>query len=518
LNNRLKKLKLTLLKPQSIAAGTISIMFFTIISKGLGFLREMILAANFGTSWRLDALIVAMEPAMTLGGIVSGSIASMMIPIYIDIKQKKDPAKIKEYTTQIMFISSLFLIAFGLVFAVFPHFFINIFAPKFGPKEYEYAIRKMTIIGFLPLILGFQSLGTSLLHAEKQYLLAAILQLVFNAVAIPVIILFAPFFSEASYLFAFILGTIFIDIALLFILRKKIIPKKIFRSFSNFAIRKTIILSLPLLLSGSLGIINGIVDKAFASSLEAGSISAIRYAQTIKMMITSIIIGSLMTTLFTELSEISAKNDKKALEFRLRKTSTDLLNFMIPLTFWLIAMARPLISLLYERGEFTSDSTHMVTLAFLGYSITMIISPVYHLLIRLFTAYKMTKIPFLITIISIIMNFVFNWLLIKRFKVLGLTLSTSLVAYVNLVVLNIIQKKTFNLSFFNVKKIATILASSAALFLVSFLLKTFLHPIIWSILTNFAFLLLFFYFNKDICLRILSSVKKRIRSRKTINK
>src|SRR6056297_3294756 len=134
------KIKRRLSTSQSVAAGTLSIMFFTIISKGLGFVREMVLAANFGTSWRLDALLVAMDPALKLGGMIASAIASMMIPIYIEEKSKRDPELTKAYVTQVLFISSLLLLAFGLLLSLFPELLVNIFAPKFNEREAAYAI------------------------------------------------------------------------------------------------------------------------------------------------------------------------------------------------------------------------------------------------------------------------------------------------------------------------------------------------------------------------------------------
>jgi len=499
----MKNFKKIISKPQKILEGTLSIVFFSIISKALGFFREIILAANFGTSWRLDALIVAMDPAIKIGGVVSTAIASMMVPIFIAEKQKKDPEKIKAYSTQILFISSLFLISIGVLFSIFPGMFVKIFAPKFTGQEFEYAVRKMQIIGFLPLLQGFHSLANALLNAEKKFLLVSSIQMIFNLFTIPTIIIFSPFFNEASYLFAFIIGNLVIDFVLFYVLRKKIDLNNIRSSFRNPMVKETIILSLPLLLSGSLGVINGIVDKAFASSLNTGSISAIRYAKTMKTMISSIIISSLITTIFTELSETSSNKDKAALEKRIKKTSNDLLSFMIPLTFWLILMAKPLITLLYERGDFNTQSTNMVSLAFIGYSLTLIITPVATLLLKVFQAYKKTIITLMITIISVGLNFLLNWVLIKPLGILGLTLSTSFVALFRLVILNILQKKHFNIDFFNIKNTILISSSSILVFLFCFMIKNYLNNTSWLIISNLLFLIIFFFFNKNNFKRIL---------------
>jgi putative peptidoglycan lipid II flippase len=352
-------------------------MFFTIISKVLGLVREMVLAAQFGTNWRLDALIIAMDPALQISTIISSAMATMIIPIYIDIKSKKDSLLLKQYTTKIVFLSSFLLILFGFFLMIFPEFFIKLFAPNFEGKELAYAISKLKYVGILPLVNGINILFTALLKAEKTYLAYSLTQLIYNIIAIPVIICFAPFFSESSYLLAYLCGTLAMDLFLLILVRKHFKLSSLFKRSSNTSVRKTLFLAAPLMLSGSLSIINNIVDKAFASSLSAGSISAMRFAQTIRAMITSIIVGSLMATIFTELSEASSRNDMKALTFRLNKTSTDLFNLLIPLTSWLVIVAQPIISLLFQRGAFTSDSTKLVSSAFLGYSFIIVIGPIY---------------------------------------------------------------------------------------------------------------------------------------------
>ena len=150
----------------------------------------------------------------------------------------------------------------------------------------------------------------------------------------------------------------------------------------------------------------------------------------------------------------------------------------------------------------------MVTLAFIGYSMTLIISPISNLLMKVFTSHKKTKIPLLTTLISILLNFLFNALLIKRFGILGLTLSTSFVSFVNLIVLNIIQKRTFDISFIKKKNTALILSSSIMVFALYYLLKDAINTTLWMVLTNLSFFLLFVYLNREILSRIIVRLKK----------
>jgi putative peptidoglycan lipid II flippase len=248
------------------------------------------------------------------------------------------------------------------------------------------------------------------------------------------------------------------------------------------------------MLSGGLGIINGIVDKAFASSLPSGSISALRYAQTLKEMISSLIIGSLMTTIFTEISEVRKEKDLSLLKKRLTKTSNDIINVMIPITFWLILMGEVIVSTVFERGRFSAESTNMVTISLIGYSITLIATPLSSLLLKVFTAFKKTKIPFLITIISIFSNFIFNAILIRNFEVFGIALSTSAVSVLNLIVLSYAQKKMFKINFFEMKKFLITFSVCFLSFICLFFIKNQINYVLWLIIVNFLYAIFFIYF------------------------
>ena len=502
------KLKTILLKPQSIASGTISLMVFTILSKLLGFVREMILAANFGTSWRLDALVVAMDPAINLGSMVASAIASMTIPIYISEKAKDEEAR-KRYVTQILFISSLLLVVFGIILCLFPETLIKIFAPHFGQRELEYAVRKMRILGLLPLIQGFNALVSAFFRAEKRYLLISVTQLFFNFTAIPVILIFSPILSESSYLLCFIAGTLVMNIINFIIIKPSIKLKYLRGSFRNPKIKETLKLAFPLIFSGSLSLIYNIIDKAFASSLQEGSIISLRFAQTINSMITSVLIGSFLTTLFTEFSEIHERKDMSALEIRLKKSCRDILNFTIPFTAWLIIMAHPLITLLLERGNFTSESTTLVSGAFIGYTISFTIGPVNLLISRLFEATKKTRVLLFISIINVLLNVLFNSLLIGPLGITGLALSSSLIVFIQFFMTLILEKKYFNLKFFDKGVLLKNLSITTLLFFLSFYLQGKMNATLWLILTNIVFLSLFVFLNRQ----ILKSLKKRLFSR-----
>lgn len=73
---------------QTVAAGSLYITIFTLLSKGLGFFREVLTANLFGTSWQMDAVVIALSPARIITSIISAGLISVFVPQYIKIRKR----------------------------------------------------------------------------------------------------------------------------------------------------------------------------------------------------------------------------------------------------------------------------------------------------------------------------------------------------------------------------------------------------------------------------------------------
>jgi len=120
------------------------------------------------------------------------------------------------------------------------------------------------------------------LRAERCFFQYGLAQLIFNFIAIPVIYLGAPFFSEASYVLATIFGNLFVLILYFGFSRK-------FFSFKGEIFLKetsqTFRLALPFMFSSSLSTINIVVDKMFVSTLPSGRVSSLQYSTTLLVLL-----------------------------------------------------------------------------------------------------------------------------------------------------------------------------------------------------------------------------------------
>lgn len=470
----------------SVAVGTIAILTFSIISKGMGFFREMLVAGLFGTSANLDAVFVAMTPATTLSGIIAGAFAAIFVPVYHSIRNE-DPERSKRYAGAVLISGSLVFLSMGIVFLVIPDLVIRLFAPGFSGEVVAYAARKLRYLSIYPLIGGLESILGAVLKSNRRFIQFGFSQLFFNIIAIPVIFLTAPFLSEASYILAWILGNTFTVIAYL-VQSRDLFSLRIGKGTS---IVETLYLSLPLIFSGSLGVINNMVDKAFVSLLPPGRVASLQYAHTLLGLITFMIAAFQMTA-YTELSEFVVSGDKKKVQERLRKTVTTSLNISLPLAAWIIMMAEPLVRIIYQRGQFDADSTSLVSMALIGYGALIILSPISHTCTSYFTARKKLKAITIVSVFSIFLNALFDWLMLKPLEHAGIAASTSLVV-LNATIIYVWLMGREGVKFMPVKRILRLLGLSAGVFIVVAFLRLNTSTLIWLVFGNALFSCLFFF-------------------------
>jgi len=504
IKERLSTIKRLSGQAQSVAFGTVFIFGFTLLSKGLGFIREMVLAAQFGTSWRLDAVIIAMEPAENLSGIIAGALSTMMIPLYLEVKNGKDAEQTKRYASQVLKLAAAVLLLFSALLFFFPDLLIKVFAPSYSGEILEYAARKLRVLSLLPLIHGFGSIFTAVLRAERRFIQMASFQLIFNIIAIPMLFFLAPLWSEAAYVFTWVVGFLVMTLIMgLYSLR--FFDKKEIVSSSRFSTsaKQTLKLALPLIIGSSSGMINNIVDKIFASFLPAGRISALRYSQVLLAMINGVIVGSFLTTTYTEIAEAASRKDFQAIERRMRKTNDDLMRIVIPLTFWVILMAGPLIKLLFQRGAFDSQSTELVSVSLIAYSVIIILSPIGGLISNTLISLKDIKFVNWVAIIFIGMNAFFDWVLMKPFGHAGIAYSTSAIIIISVAFGYWWLKKRYAISFFDVRRYLYMIMINFGFFLFSFMLKFVICEAFYLLIGNILFLVIFFALNQEMLRRFL---------------
>ena len=188
--------------------------------------------------------------------------------------------------------------------------------------------------------------------------------------------------------------------------------------------------------------INAFVARALASTLPAGSISALAYAFRIFLLPVSLFAVPVYTVLLTDLS--AAHNAEGAeQEFKDKATAGLSLLFAValPATAVLIGLATPITRLLYERGQFLPEDVVLTSQALMAYGVGTLAYGASQVMVRLFNATKDTRTPAVVGVGSIAVNAIGGWLLMQVWGHWGIALMISLVSGVNTGILYLIFRR-----------------------------------------------------------------------------
>ncbi len=409
---------------QSVAAGTIYISVFTLISKLLGLVRNILTASLFGTSWRLDAVFIAMKPSGLAISLFAGALSSALVPVYVD-KRLHDEEKAKELAWNIVFWTAVIYALVSVVFLIFPLQTVKLFAPGFSKEVLEYAARKLKYVSILMIIMAVQTVLGSLMRSARKFFQYGFSMIFYNIVAIPVLLMTADNFGEAAYILSTITGQFVVTVIMVFLFYKYFKISRPSLSLVSSVMKH----SSFLIVSGAIWTINPIVDNAFASMLPSGRISSLNYALLLLGQFQAFV-SIFVQNSYTELAEHTSEKKTDLTRERMRKTAESSLKVILPLVLWLIAMPDFFIGVLFERGHFTFQSTELVSGAIIGYSFLAVISPISASINQFLIATNRLKIILYISVLSVFFNAFFDWILMKPLAHVGIALSSSLVGLI----------------------------------------------------------------------------------------
>ena len=185
----------------------------------------------------------------------------------------------------------------------------------------------------------------------------------------------------------------------------------------------------------------------FASKLKECAWTAIGYANRIFQFPVGILATAFLVPLFPIFSRLVGEKKYDEIKYYFHK-GIGLLNFAaIPIMFCIILLAYDVVQLVFQRGEFDSNATYMVSQALIFLSFAIIPYVFRDSVTRVFYSFNDSKTPFLVAFSSIILKFILNALFIGKLGIAAITLSTSLVTLINAVLLGCILLKRINLGY-----------------------------------------------------------------------
>lgn len=431
------------------AAGTV--MFAIIISQLFGLAAKILTTRAFGTGADSEAFFAANRFAEILYNLVAGgALGSAFIPTFTTLLARDDRPGAWRLASAIANLVTLVLILLGILAAIFAPWVVqHILAPGFtDPAQQALTTQLLRIQLLSPVIFGVSGLIMGILNAHGGFLFPALAPAMYWVGWGIGAVFLAPAMGIFGMAWGVVIGAgLHLIIQLPSILR---LPERRYLPTLGLdvpQVREVARLMAPRLLGVAVVQLNFLVNTRLASAMAEGSLTGITVAFSLMLMPQAAIAQAAATAALPTLSAQAARGEHTAMRSSLAATLRGVLLLAIPASVGLILLRQPLVSLLYQRGEFTSASTSLVTWALLWYAAGLVGHSVVEIISRAFYALHDTRTPVMVGVGAMTLNVVFSLLFTGWFTSLGwmphggLALANSLATGLEAIVLILLMRR-----------------------------------------------------------------------------
>jgi len=436
------------------STGTFS--FFTIISRILGYLRDILIAIFLGTGPLADAFFVAFRIPNTFRRLFSeGTFNAAFVPSYAsEISQGK--RRSDEFATNVLNLLFLILLFIVLVIEIFMPIFVFLIAPGFDGDslKMDTAIHLTRITFPFLLFISLASFFSAILNSHNRFAIASAAPIILNIMLIGVLF-YGKFLDDqlVYYLsYAVTISGIIQSIFLYIFVKKFYLPKLTFKIKIDGKTKVFFKKLLPSIFSSGVTQVNILVGTIIAS-FQASAVSYLYYADRIyqiNLAIAGIAIG---TVILPQLSKYIENNQKDEILLIQNKAIELCLFLSIPAAIALFIASEQIVSALFGYGSFDEIGVKNSAKALFYFSLGLPAFSLIKVFSSFFFARHNTKIPFYISLISVMMNIFISVYYFKSVGFIIIPIATTISSWFNCFVLFVYLKKNdlfrFNLLFFN---------------------------------------------------------------------
>jgi putative peptidoglycan lipid II flippase len=420
----------------NLLSSTYIFSFFTLLSRILGYLRDILIAIFLGASIFADAFFVAFRLPNTFRRLFAeGTFNAAFIPSYTDAKiESKEKGKIfANEVLSLLILSLLFIILFA---EIFTPYLVYLIAPGFveNSQKFNLAVEFTRITFPFLLFVSISSFFSGILNSNNKFAAAAAAPIILNIVLILSLII--SFFFKLNFAkqlsYGVTLAGIIQLIFLVFVTIKYYRPSFEFRIKLSKKVKLFFKKLLPSILSSGVTQINILVGTIIAS-FEASAVSYLYYADRIyqiNLAIAGIAVGTVSLPVLSK----AFKQKKISNISNIQSRSIELsLLLSIPASLGLILASKEIVSALFGYGSFTIEDVNMTAsaLKYFGYGIPAF--ALIKILSNFFFARNNTKIPFYISCFVVLLNISISVYFFDKSGFIIIPIATSISTWIGVI-------------------------------------------------------------------------------------
>ncbi len=419
------------------------VSFLTLLSRIVGYLRDVVVAALFGAGFQTDAFYVAFRiPNLLRRLFAEGSLAAIFVPVFSKYLESGDTRGAKNALRSAFTVLFIILVLVVILGIIFSPWLVKLFAYGFDQKTFDLAVYLNRLIFPYVLFISLTALAMGVLNSVRHFFAPAFSPVLFNLCIIAsALFLYREFeVPIVSLCFGVLGGGVMQLLIHLFYLRKEKFMFGFSKTLNHPAVRRLAVLMFPQLFGIAVYNLNILVNTQYASFMSEGTVSYLYFAERIIEFPLGVVAVSLATVMLPALSGYAAREDYGGFGKEYQRSLRRMLFIMVPAMVGIVALRVPLCNFLYQHGQFDHAAVINTSQAILGYGLGLFAVGGIRITVPAFFALQNTKTPVKVAFFCFLLNAVCGFVLGFVFSLdhFGLALASSISSVANFVVLVIL--------------------------------------------------------------------------------
>ncbi len=449
--------RIALGKERSFIGSARVISICTLVSRVLGLVRDMLTAAVFGARLCLDAFLIAFAiPNFFRRLFGEGGLSSAFIPTFADELEKKGSTSARQLVAQVG--SALALTLAGIVVVgeiVFALILLVLRLTARGPltkfvEKFFLILRLLQVLFPYLLFICLVAFAAAVLHSFKHFALPALSPVLMNLFWIGGVLIVAGMAADEGGAQVMVLAVVLLSagvfqlmMQLPMLARKGMLAPPTTR-FDHPGVRRVAGLMAPVMFGLAVVQVNVLVDMLIAFFLVPGegAPTVLFFGNRLMQFPLALIGIAIATAVFPSLAGAASKNDEEELKRLVRQAMRVSLFLAIPAGCGLMALAGPIVTLVFQRRNFDEWAALRTSSVVFFYGLGLWAYCLQHVLVRAFYSLKDVTTPVKVASGMVVLNLVLNLTLVWPMQESGLALSTALTAMAQFgVLLHLLRKR-----------------------------------------------------------------------------
>lgn len=425
-----------LLKSTSVVAA------MTLLSRILGFARDMVIAYTFGATAAADAFFIAFKiPNFMRALFAEGSFSQAFVPVLAGYRQERSHEETQAFIGRATGVLSAVLFLLTVLGMLGAPLLVKLFAPGLDVWRFSMASAMLRITFPYLMLISLTALACAVLNSYGKFAMAAFNPTLLNVCMIVAAIALAPRMQIPVMGLAwgvFAGGVVQLLLALPLLQRLKLLSRPRL-NWHDEGVRQVLRLMIPGLFGASIGQIGLLLNTVFASFLQVGSVTWLYFSDRLTYFPLGVFGVALATVVLPQLSRQHVTQSRREFAATLDWGVRCNLLIGMPASITMGLFAAPLVITVFQRGEFSFHDVTMTCRSVVAYSVGLLAFMLVKVLSSAFYAQKDVRSPVRIGLIVLGINLVLNALfLFSPLAHAGLALASSLAAWFNVILLGII--------------------------------------------------------------------------------